>query len=256
MIGLFDSGIGGLTVVKAIWEKLPNMPLVYFGDTARTPYGNKSAEVVSQFGVEAVDFLLSKGATIIVVACNTVSAVGMKAINNKFPDLPIFEVITPAVERVKSLRQDHSRAVGIIGTRALVNSNIYPSLLPEFKVVQQSAPLLVPLVEENWLNKAETKRIIKSYLAPLKQQQISALVLACTHYPLLKELIILRVGRRVTVIDPADETAEVLTNYLVKNNLHQQAGDSHFYVTDLTPQFQNIAQSWLKRKIKLEKVTL
>ena len=254
MIGLFDSGIGGLTVVKAIWEKLPNMPLVYFGDTARTPYGNKSAEVVSQYGVEAAEFLVSQGATVIVVACNTVSAVGMEAIKNKFPNLPIFEVITPAVNRIRN--SSKSKRIGIIGTRTLVNSKIYSSLLADFEVFQQAAPLLVPLVEENWLKKPETKRIIKFYLSPLKRQQIDALVLACTHYPLLKSLIAPRIGRRVKIIDPADETAAVLADYLIKKNQADKSGDSHFYVSDLTPQFQNIAESWLKRKIKLEKVTV
>ncbi len=255
MIGAFDSGIGGLTVVREIFKVLPKVPLIYFGDTARTPYGNKSAEVVREYGLEIAEFLISKGATILVVACNTVSAVGIEAIKKKFPNIPVFEVITPAVEKVKQVSKN--KQVGIIGTRALVTSNIYPSLLPGYKVVQQAAPLLVPLVEENWLNKPETKRIVKAYLTPFKQQQVDSLVLACTHYPLLKQLITARVGKRVKIIDPAEETAMALKNYLDKNpDTKPLTGDSRFYVSDVTPHFQSIAELWLKRKIKLEKITL
>ncbi len=255
MIGAFDSGIGGLTVVKAIWERLPSMPLIYFGDTARTPYGNKSAEVVSGYGVEIAEFLIKQGATILVVACNTVSAVGMEALRKKFPKVPIFEVITPAVSKVKEVSK--KKRVGIIGTRALVGSNIYPSLLSGFKVFQESAPLLVPLVEENWLDKPEAKRIVKAYLQPLKQQQVDSLVLACTHYPLLKKVITPRAGKRVTIIDPAEETAIALQSYLDDNpDTKPLVGESRFYVSDVTPHFQKIAELWLKRKIKLEKVTL
>ncbi len=258
MIGAFDSGIGGLTVVKAIWQLLPNAPLIYFGDTARTPYGDKSAEVISQFGVENAEFLVNKGASVLVVACNTVSAVGMEAIKQRFPNLPIFEVITPAIERVRGLSK--SKRVGIIGTRALVNSQIYPKLLKQagnYQVFQQAAPLLVPLVEENWLDKPETKRIIKGYLRPLKQQQVDTLVLACTHYPLLKKIIIPRVGRQVKVVDPADEVALKLKEYLsVNGQEYLGEGASHFYVSDLTPHFQDIAQKWLGKKINLEKVKL
>ncbi|MFA4937310.1 MAG: glutamate racemase [Patescibacteria group bacterium] len=258
MIGAFDSGIGGLTVVKAIWKLLPQAPLIYFGDTARTPYGNKSAEVVSTFGVEAARFLVSRGVTVLVVACNTVSAVGMDALKNEFPALPIFEVITPAVEKVRGLSK--SKRVGIIGTRALVNSNIYKNLLTNegFQVFQQAAPLLVPLVEENWLDKPETKRIIKGYLRALKQQQVDTLVLACTHYPLLKKIIASRVGKKVKIVDPADEVAVKLKEYLATSGNQEQLGStpSHFYVSDLTPHFQEIAQKWLDRKINLEKVSL
>ncbi|MFH1111827.1 MAG: glutamate racemase [Patescibacteria group bacterium] len=258
MIGAFDSGIGGLTVVKAIWKLLPQAPLIYFGDTARTPYGDKSAEVVSQFGVQDAEFLVNKGATILVVACNTVSAVGIGAIKQRFPDLTIFEVISPAVEKVRGLSK--SKRVGIIGTRALVNSNIYKNLLSGngFQVFQQAAPLLVPLVEENWLDKPETKRIIKGYLRALKHQQVDTLVLACTHYPLLKKIIASRVGKKVKIVDPADEVAVKLKEYLVTSGNQEYLGStpSHFYVSDLTPHFQEIAQKWLGKKINLEKIAL
>lgn len=263
MIGLFDSGIGGLTVVKEVMKKLPDYSLVYFGDTARTPYGNKSAEVVREYGLQAAQFLVEHGAKIMVVACNTVSSVGLEAIKQAYPNVPMFDVISPAVEAINSRNEElgtHDRCIGIMGTRALVNSGIYQKALSNnFKVVAQAAPLLVPLVEEGWLNKPETKRIIKTYLTPFKQAQANTLVLACTHYPLLKKIIAPRLSKRTKIVDPAEETARVLADWLKARPEVDSAlprGESHFYVSDLTPQFQAIAEKWLKRTIKLEKVSL
>ena len=260
MIGLFDSGIGGLTVVREVMKRLPDYSLLYLGDTARTPYGNKSAEVVAAYGLQAAKFLVDRGARIIVVACNTVSAVGLTAIRQAYPDIPFFDVITPAIATVKKVSQGHH--IGVMGTRALVASGIYQHLLSQennFQVTAQAAPLLVPLVEEGWLDRPETKRIIRRYLAPFKQAQIDTLVLACTHYPLLKSLIIPRMGKRVKVIDPAEETAIALTQWLVEHPAEADSlplGASHFYVTDVTPQTEKVASNWLKRTIKLEKVEL
>ena len=274
MIGLFDSGVGGLTVLKEVQKKLPKVKLIYLGDTARTPYGNKSAEVVSAYGVEAARFLVEKGAKIIVVACNTVSAVGIEAIKKEFPKIKVFDVITPAVERVVKLKirnpvkqtpgvatgrspKSEIKRVGIMGTRALVNSGIYQKLLKEqgdFEVIARAAPLLVPLVEENLLYKSETKRIVKTYLQPFKQHQIDALVLACTHYPLLKKIIIPRLPKRAILIDPAEETASALLKNIKADEL--EIGEREFYVTDLNEQTQMIAERWLRQKIKLQKVSL
>ncbi len=258
MIGLFDSGVGGLTVVKEVMRKLPGVALTYFGDTARTPYGNKSAEVVAAYGLEAAKFLVDRGAQVLVVACNTVSAVGLDAIKQAYPKLPVFDVITPAVSAITASGAKH---VGVMGTRALVTSGIYQRLLKtagDYQVIAGAAPLLVPLVEENWLNKPETKRIIKHYLAPFKQAQVECLVLACTHYPLLKKLIAARLGKRVQVIDPAAATAAALADWLKQNPaaVALTPGQSHFYVSDLTPQAQAIAQNWLGTTITLEKVSL
>ncbi len=259
MIGLFDSGVGGLTVVKEVQRRLPKVQLTYFGDTARTPYGNKSAEVIEQYGLEAAKFLVEQGAQVLVVACNTVSALGLEAIKKAYPTLPVFDVITPAVVRVIA---DKVARVGVMGTRALVGSGIYQRLLktaPGVTVTASAAPLLVPLVEENWLDKPETKRIVKHYLTPFKQAQVEAVVLACTHYPLLKKLISARVGKSVQVIDPAEATAEALVEWLKQNPPVTQSlthGPSHFYVSDLTPQAQAIAQRWLGSSITLEKAHL
>lgn len=260
MIGLFDSGIGGLTVAREIIKRLPNYSLLYLGDTARTPYGNKSAEVVAEYGVEAVKFLLSKGAKIIIVACNTVSAVGLEAIRQAYPEVPLFDVISPAVTAIHEQNQGHH--IGVIGTRTLVGSGVYQKLLNQhgkYQVTAKAAPLLVPLVEEGWLNKTETKKIIKNYLNPFKQAQIDTLVLACTHYPLLKNIISARLGKRIKVVDPAVETAKTVELWLKQNPSVTAAlatGESSYFFTDLTPQIGTIASNWLKRTIKLTKVTL
>jgi glutamate racemase len=259
MIGLFDSGVGGLTVVKEMQRRLPNVQLTYFGDTARTPYGNKSAEVIEQYGLEAAKFLVGQGAQVLVVACNTVSALGLEAIKKAYPALPVFDVITPAVVSVIAHKV---KRVGVMGTRALVGSGIYQRLLktaPGVTVTASSAPLLVPLVEENWLGEPETKRIVKHYLMPFKQAQAQALVLACTHYPLLKKVITARLSSRVVVIDPAEATADALVEWLNQNPPVSKAlsrGSSRFYVSDLTPQAQKIAQTWLGSSITLEKAHL
>ncbi|MFZ5391300.1 MAG: glutamate racemase [Patescibacteria group bacterium] len=258
MIGLFDSGIGGLTVVRALQRLMPEVSLIYFGDTARTPYGNKSPQVVEQYGLEAARFLIDKGATALVVACNTVSAVGVEAIKKAWPQVPVFEVISPVADKITS---DRFKKVGIMGTRATINSQAYQKRLAGsgIKVIAQSAPLLVPLVEENYINKPVTKRVIKSYLSSFKQAQVEVLVLACTHYPLLKKIIRSRLPKKIKIFDPADETAKVVAAWF-KNNPQEairiNGSRSHYYVSDLTPHFQKVAEQWLGQKINLEKVDI
>lgn len=273
MIGLFDSGIGGLTVAREIRRRLPDYPLLYLGDTARTPYGNKSPQVVKSYGLEATRFLVEQGARIIVVACNTVSAVGLAAIKQAYPQVPVFDVINPTIETI--IQKQHFKSttssspvkdkkpvcVGVIGTRALTNSGVYQKLLGQYgyKVVAQPAPLLVPLVEEGWLDRPETKRIIKYYLRPLRRAGINILVLACTHYPLLKKLIAPRVGKKVTIIDPAEATAEALVKWLYDNEAEAakiKEGESRFYVTDYTEQMEKIACRWMGSRINLLKASL
>lgn len=261
MIGLFDSGIGGLTVLREVMQRLPNYSLMYFGDTARTPYGNKSAEVVAEYGLEAARFLIERGAQVIVVACNTVSAVGLEAIRRAYPSIPVFDVITPAVGAISRLALKR-RSVGVMGTRALVASGVYQRLLKErssYRVIAQPAPLLVPLVEEGWLDKPETKRIVKSYLTPFKRAQIEALVLACTHYPLLKPILRPRLGRQIHLVDPAEETAQSVAEWVRQHPElvpSAQPPEYRFFVTDLTPNTQAIAERWLRRKLRLDKIHL
>lgn len=253
MIGLFDSGIGGLTVVREVERVLPGVKLMYFGDTARTPYGNKSAEVVRGYGLEAADFLISRGATAMVVACNTVSAVGLGAIRECYPDVPVFDVISPAVAAVSAIQ--NVRRVGIMGTRSLVAGGVYQRALGErVEVVAHTAPLLVPLAEEGWLHTPEAKRIVKRYLVPFKQAQVQVLVLACTHYPLLKPAITARVGRKVRIIDPAEFTARSVAAWATENPERCEQGKSEFFVTDAAPHTREIASRFLQREVGLIQV--
>ncbi len=260
MIGLFDSGIGGLTVLREVAKRLPKVKLLYFGDTARTPYGNKSPEVVSEYGVEAARFLVRAGAKVLVVACNSVSAVGLEALRAEFPKVPLFDVITPAVTAVRALPK--VARVGVMGTRALVGSNVYQRLLSaqkDIRVFAHAAPLLVPLAEEGWVDKPESKRIVKRYLTPFKQAQVDTLVLACTHYPLFKEVIQARIPKRTRLIDPAEATAQALYDWLQEYPSEAKKlseGESEFCLTDAAPHTVEIAQKWLRRTVQVEKVTL
>ncbi len=259
MIGVFDSGIGGLTVVRALMAQLPGFDVTYFGDTARTPYGSKSRRTVIRYAVENTEFLLAQGARAIVLACNTASSFAPALLRKRFP-VPIFEVITPAAE----LAVAHTRTgrIGIVGTRATVNSGIYTEVIqnlrPDCRTYAQACPLLVPLVEENWLTKPETRMIVKKYLRPLKVQQIDTLILGCTHYPLLQDLIQAKVGRRVTVIDSSGGAAAAVASYIHRHPADvaswSQAGDYRFFVSDTTPQFENIARRILRRSIRLERI--
>ena len=190
MIGIFDSGIGGLTVVRAIMDELPGYDLVYFGDTARTPYGTKSRQTVIDYSLQNTEFLIKQGAKMIVMACNTASSVATESLKKNF-NLPIYEVITPAVRL--ALEKTQKSVIGVIGTRATINSGIYEKKIkkqnPNARVYSAACPLLVPLVEEGWLKKPETRMIVKKYLHPLKVRQIDTLILGCTHYPILKSII-------------------------------------------------------------------
>jgi len=270
MIGVFDSGIGGLTVVRSLMKQLPDYDIIYFGDTARTPYGSKSPETVVGYALENTEFLLKQGAKIIVMACNTASSVASDRVAENF-DVPIFEVISPA--SAKAIESSRNLIVGIIGTRATVKSGIYEekikAMKPKAKVYSVACPLLVPLVEEGWLKKPETVMIIKKYLHPLKTRQIDhplktrqidTLILGCTHYPLLIDKIQRKIGKRVTVIDSSIALAESVRIFL---NTHPEVDDSlgkngafRLFVSDVTEQFEKTAQATLKKKVLLEHIKL
>lgn len=261
MIGIFDSGIGGLTVVKEVFQQLPDYPVVYFGDTARTPYGSKSDHTIQQYALEDAQFLIRRGAKIIVIACNTASAVATDYLRQKL-SVPVFEVITPAITEAAATTD--SKRVGVIGTRATINSRIYRDLLKkmgkDFEIYSEAAPLLVPLIEENWLKREETMVILKHYLQPMRKGEVDTLILACTHYPLLHEAVQRIMGNRVTIVDPARETATQLKKWLGENpavakEAREKDGE-HFFVSDMTPQFQSIAERFLGRKIKLEETSV
>lgn len=272
MIGIFDSGIGGLTVVKKIFEYLPKYQILYIGDTARAPYGDRGERVIKKYAFQATDFLLHKGAKIIVVACNTISAVAVDDLKKKY-DVPIFEVVNPGVKAATKATENPApelvrcgagKRIGVIGTRATINSRIYEKLIykmdKKIQVFTRPAPLLVPLVEENWIKKPETKMIAKRYLNPLRLKQVDTLILACTHYPFLRSLISIKIGKNVTIIDPGEEAAKQVKEYIdqhpdiektLKKGLRHQ-----FFVSDKTEKFQTAANHWLGQKIKLKKVNM
>jgi glutamate racemase len=253
MIGLFDSGIGGLTVVRELLRQAPDASFIYLGDTARTPYGNKSPETIRRYALEDAEFLVAHGATSIVIACNSASAAAIDALRAAFPSTPIFEVITPAVDDALAVTKGR---VGVIGTRATIGSGIYQRKLsakPGVDVVAQACPLFVPLVEEGWLEDAETKRIVKRYLSPLRSQGVDTLILGCTHYPLLAPVIKRYMGNRVALIDSG---ASVIRRLVASGIQRSAAPDQHYFLTDASNRSTEIAHQWLGKPIRFETVVL
>jgi glutamate racemase len=261
MIGIFDSGIGGLTVARALMDCLPGYDIVYFGDTARTPYGSKSPETVRSYALEDMEFLIRQGAKMIVMACNSAASVATQNVMNQF-DLPIFEVITPAVETAVAPSVDMK--IGVIGTRATINSGIYEKkikqLRPDAKVYSLPCPLLVPLVEEGWLKRPETRMIVKKYLHPLKVRQVTSLILGCTHYPILKDLIARKVGKRVRIIDSSLAVSDKVRQYLQDHPEFdvtlEKNGVFDLYVSDVTTQFEKTARYILRKNVTLKQTRL
>jgi glutamate racemase len=259
MIGIFDSGVGGMTVARAIEHICPGYPMIYFGDIARTPYGSKSPATIIEYACRNTDFLLEQGATVIIIACNTAASTASEALRNRY-SVPMFDVITPAIRKAVAVTQNNS--IGIIGTRVTIRSGVYEHRIqankPACKVISQACPLLVPLVEEGWLNKRETKMILRRYLHPLRRRQIDTLVLGCTHYPLLSPLIQSRIGKRVQMIDSSVEVALLFKKFLethphIADLLHQDA-PSHFFVSDSTKPVRQLADRIFGRTITLENV--
>ena len=242
-------------------QQIPGYDMVYFGDTAHTPYGTKSSETVIGYTINNIEFLLSRGAELIVIACNTASSVATAPVLKQF-SVPIFEVITPAVEL--AVQTSKNLNFGIIGTRATITSGIYEKKIienqPQARVYSTACPLLVPLVEEGWLDKAETAMIVKKYLQPLKTRQIDTLILGCTHYPLLKKVIQRKIGRRVHLIDSSISVSNSVKDFLAANTqIDRRLGrNDHLtlFVSDVTDQFKKIAEMTLKTKITFECVRI
>lgn len=257
MIGIFDSGVGGLTVVRALRKLLPSAPLLYFGDTARTPYGNKAPETIRRFALEDARLLKDRGATVFVVACNTMSAVAVDSLRGRYPDTPLFDVITPAVQAAS---EGDPRRVAVIGTRATIASGVYEQRLkaarPRVDVVSQACPLLVPLVEENQLDSAETKRITRRYLSPVKQRGPQALILGCTHYPFLKPVIAHKMGKTVRIIDSAEVTAQAVAEYATAHPEATRGSGVTLLFSDLAPHTEKLALAWAGAGVKVEAVPL
>jgi glutamate racemase len=253
-IGVFDSGIGGLTVAAEIMRQLPAERIVYFGDTARLPYGPKSAETVTQFSIQNTEFLLRQGVKMVVVACNTASSVALDALTKR-NDVPIVGVIQPgALAAVSATRTGR---IGVIGTEGTIASHAYEReihrLDREVTVVEKSCPLFVPLAEEGWTDREVTLVIAHEYLTPLRDAGVDAVVLGCTHYPILKLTIAKVFGPGVKLIDSAEETAREVSERLTSLRIARPAGDGppehSFFVSDVPHRFTEQAERFLRARL-------
>jgi glutamate racemase len=249
-IGVFDSGIGGLTVVKALRDLLPNENISYLGDTARVPYGPKSPETVQRYALELAEMLVKKNAKTMVVACNTVSSVALPLLKEKFP-LSVVGVIEPGARA--ALQATRNRHIGVIGTRATIRSGAYERALRAadngVQVSSRACPLLVPLIEEGLLDDEVTDRVIARYLEPLLSEGIDTLVLGCTHYPLLTDAITRALNAEIMVVDSAQNCARVVQEMLDQKLLRaasQNRGELHVALTDAADNFLNVARDALQ----------
>ena len=253
-IGVFDSGIGGLTVVRELMHQLPRESLIYFGDTARVPYGNKSPETVRRYGREILAFLLSRDVKLVVVACNTVSAHALEDLREASP-VKVEGVIEPGARA--AVGASRGGRIGVIGTAGTVASGAYARAIEavngKAQVTAQACPLFVPLVEEGWLDHGATRLIAEEYLAPLRAHAIDTLVLGCTHYPLLKPLLGTLLGPSVALIDSAQETAAAVSRELARSTLHAPATATahvHFVVSDDVKRFVKVGRMFLGERVK------
>ncbi len=253
-IGVFDSGIGGLTVAAEIMRQLPAERIVYFGDTARLPYGPKSRETVTQFSIQNTEFLLRQGVKMVVVACNTASSVALDALTKR-NDVPIVGVIQPgALAAVSATRTGR---IGVIGTEGTIASHAYEReihrLDRDVTVVEKSCPLFVPLAEEGWTDREVTLVIAHEYLTPLRDAGVDAVVLGCTHYPILKSTIAKVFGPGVKLIDSAEETAREVSERLTSLHIARPAGDGppehSFFVSDVPHRFTEQAERFLRARL-------
>ena len=256
-IGIFDSGVGGLTVVGQVQAKLPKESIIYFGDTARVPYGTKSKETITRFSVENVEFLMRHNVKLVVVACNTASSLSLDFLKRCFK-VPIVGVIRPGARRAAQATKNNR--VGIIGTRATIGSGAYQRELkaanPRITAFSQSCPLFVPLVEEGWINTKITYEVVWRYLKALKAKAIDTLILGCTHYPLLKSAIADIMGSGVALVDSAEEAAVVVDRIIDSQRLAKSSKvkpSYKFFVSDDPRHFVEVGERFLKQKIRCAK---
>jgi len=246
-IGIFDSGVGGLTVLKEVARHLPDEDLLYVGDTARVPYGTKSPETVRRYALEVAEFLVAQGVKMLVVACNTASAVALDTLAERFR-IPVIGVIAPGARRATSLSSN--RRIGVIGTEGTVKSGAYAreirAYAPETEVYSVACPLFVPLAEEGWSEHPIARLAAEEYLMPLLSRQIDALVLGCTHYPLFKTTLHALLGDAIHLVDSAEETAKTVVARLpeVGANLSGR-GSVRFFVTDVPDRFIRVGSAFL-----------
>lgn len=255
-VGVFDSGVGGLTVAREIMRQLPNENLVYFGDTARVPYGSKSRDNIIRYSRQIIHFLKTKGVKAIVIACNTASALALDVVREE-SDIPIIGVVEPGARAALQITQ--TKKIGVIGTEATVQSAMYGKIIkgldPTVSVIGKACPLFVPLVEEGFAKHKVTEEIIDYYLASMKESDIDSLILGCTHYPLLRSRIRAYLGDKIQLVNPAYETAKDL-KYILKESGMENAGKEgehatySFYVSDAADKFKQFANSILPYDIE------
>ena len=255
-VGVFDSGVGGLTVAREIMRQLPNENLVYFGDTARVPYGSKSRDNIIRYSRQIIHFLKTKGVKAIVIACNTASALALDVVREE-SDIPIIGVVEPGARAALQITQ--TKKIGVIGTEATVQSAMYGKIIkgldPTVSVIGKACPLFVPLVEEGFAKHKVTEEIIDYYLASMKESDIDSLILGCTHYPLLRSRIRAYLGDKIQLVNPAYETAMDL-KYILKESGMENAGNEgehatySFYVSDAADKFKQFANSILPYDIE------
>jgi len=252
-IGVFDSGIGGLTVVKRLALTLPNESIIYFGDTARVPYGSKSNSTVIEYSIQNTKFLLQKNIKALVVACNTASSIAIPDLKKMF-DIPIIGMIEPGSKL--ALKKSRTNKIGVIGTRATINNLAYSKEIKKInssaQVVEKPCPLFVPLAEEGWIKHQATYEIAEEYLKELRDAEIDTLVLGCTHYPILSEVIQKVIGSKVTLIDSGVASSEVIKSELEKLNLlsdSNKPGGQEYYVSDIPAKFKEVAELFLGKEL-------
>jgi glutamate racemase len=259
-IGVFDSGVGGLTVVSQMQDILPQEDIVYFGDTARVPYGTKSKETITRFSVENVEFLMTHDVKLVIVACNTASSLGLEFLKRCFK-VPIIGVIEPGAKCAVS--RTRNRRIGVIGTSATIASGAYEKAIkkisPGNSVFASSCPLFVPLVEEGWIDNPVAYTIARIYLKSLKAKNIDTLIMGCTHYPILRRVIKDAMGAKVLLIDSAREVAKearlVLDSCGLLSRMSKK-GEHRFFVSDEPGRFIKMGEKFLKKKIKCVKRAL
>jgi glutamate racemase len=271
MLGVFDSGVGGLTVLRAIREHMPDLSMIYLGDSARTPYGDRSRETVTTYTKEACSFLFNQGCSLVVLACNTASAETLRELQQRWlPDLRkkkrsspinVLGVIRPLAEEAAACTC--TGRIGVVGTRSTVSSGAYieelTHLLPSAQVIQRSCPLLVPLVEEGWVKKPETRKILRTYLAPLKAANPDVLVLGCTHYETLYPVFQLMMGRRCRVLHSPKVVAEKLEEYVSRHPEYvlPRNGKVRFLTTGEPERFKEVGSRFFGKRIgDTERVSL
>lgn len=252
-IGVFDSGIGGLTVARALFELLPNEDIIYLGDSARLPYGTKSKETVILYSIECLKFLLSKKVKMVVVACNTASSVAVPFLQ-KITKIPVIGVIVPGSEA--AVKGTKNNKIGVIGTRGTINSGSYGKCINKInkniKVYSESCSLFVQLAEDGWTDNKIAQLTAREYLNGLKNNGIDTMILGCTHYPILKKTIGKVLGSKIKLIDSGEETAKEVKYILAKRNLlntKKKKGEHRFFVTDFPNNFHQISERFLGKKI-------